>query len=136
MENGFEKSRVKYNANSCLLAAGVFRNSLGPLRHGVFGQLSREQQAYCGLDFSARDGGAFVVVSQARCLGGDALKDVVDETVHDGHGLAGYASVGVYLFQYFVDVDGVGLLPGLLAGLLLVGGSGRGFLPSGFLCFL
>ena len=102
----------------------------------MLGQLTREQQPDCGLDLSARDGGAFVVVSQARGLRGDALKDVIDEAVHDGHGLAGNASVGVYLLQHLVDVDGVGLLSGLLAGLLLVGGCSWSFLPSGFLCFL
>ena len=45
---------------------------------------------------------------------GDALEDVVDERVHDAHGLARDASVGVDLLQHLVDVDGVCLLSSAL----------------------
>ena len=46
-------------------------------------QLSGEKETNSGLDLSTRDGGAFVVVSQTGCLGGNALEDVVHEAVHD-----------------------------------------------------
>jgi len=55
---------------------------------------------------------------------GDPLENVVDEGVHDAHGLAGDASVWVDLLQDLVDVDRIGLLPllvtlgSLLAALL------------------
>ena len=94
-----------------LLGAGVLGHSLGALRHGVLGQLSGEEQTDGGLDFPGSDGGPPVVVSQTAGLGGNALEDVVDEGVHDGHGLAGDASVGVHLLQHFVDVDGVRFSP-------------------------
>ena len=60
----------------------------------------------------------------------DALEDVVDEGVHDGHRLVGDTSVGVDLLEDLVDVGGVGFLPGLLLvfsvlALLLSGGLGR-----------
>ena len=60
------------------------------------------------------------VVRQARCLGGDPLEDVVDEGVHDAHGFAGDARVGVDLLQHFVYVNGVAFLARLFSLLLLV----------------
>ena len=89
-------------------------------------------ETHSGLDLAAGDGVFLVVVSQARGLRGDALEDVVDEGVHDAHGLAGDASVRVHLLQHLVDVDRVALLARLL--LLLVSG-GLGF-GGGFLLAL
>ena len=48
-------------------------------------------------------------MSQTRGLSGDALEDVVDERVHDAHGLGRDSSVGMDLLEYTVDVDRVGL---------------------------
>jgi len=84
----------------------------------VLGQLSGQKKTNGRLDFAARDGRALVVVSQTGRLTGNALEDVVDERVHDRHGLGGDAGVGVDLLQHFVDVDGVALLP-LLPFLLI-----------------
>lgn len=71
-----------------------------------------------------------VVVSQAGGLGGDALKDVVDERVHDTHGFGRDTSVRMNLLQYFVDVDGVALLASLSSLLAL---TALGCLESGLL---
>ena len=101
-----------------LLGAGVLGDGLGAFRDGVFGQFTGQKETHGGLDLAARDGRPLVVVGQTRRLSSDALKDVVDERVHDGHGLARDASVGMDLLQHFVDVDGVTFLP--LALLLLV----------------
>ena len=105
-----------------LLAAGVLGHSLGSLRHSVLGQLTREQETDSSLDFTAGDGGSVVVVGQTRGLSSNALKDVIHERIHDGHGLAGDTSVGVHLLQHLVDVDGVRLPPPPLP--LLVPGTG------------
>merc|ERR1712210_295053 len=59
-------------------------------------------------------------------LGGDALEQVVDERVHDAHGLGGDTGVGVHLLQDLVDVDGIGLLPLALPLLLVALGDGLG----------
>ena len=97
----------------------------------MFGQLSGQQQTHGGLDLSRSDGGALVVVREARRLTGDALEDVVDERVHDAHRLGGDAGVRVNLLQHFVDVDGVALLPGLPALLpALPGGLSNGLLGA------
>ena len=74
-------------SRSCLLAAGVLGDSLGTLRDGVLGELSWQVKPDSGLDFTARDSVLLVVVSQAGGLGGDTLKDVAHERVHDAHGL-------------------------------------------------
>lgn len=50
-------------------------------------------------------------MGQAGSLGGDSLEDVIDERIHDAHGLAGNSSVRVHLLQDFVDVDSVGFPP-------------------------
>ena len=84
----------------------------------MLGQLTREQQTDSGLDFPAGDGRLLVVVSQAAGLGSNALEDVVDERVHDAHGLAGYTSVRVHLLEDLVDVDGVRLATAAMAPLL------------------
>jgi len=96
----------------------------------MLGELSWKQETDSRLDLAGRDGRPLVVVSQTRGLGGDALEDVVHERVHDRHGLAADASVGVDLFQHLVDVGGVGLLP-LAPALLVPRASGR--LLAGFL---
>ena len=113
MKRKKKKKKKKPGAEACLLAAGVLGDSLGALRHGVLGELSREVEPDSGLHLATGDGVLLVVVGQAGRLRGDALEDVVDERVHDAHGLAGDAGVGVDLLQDLVDVDGVALLAGL-----------------------
>ena len=114
-----------------LLAAGVLGHSFGALANCVLAQLSGQVKADGSLHFATGDGVFLVVVSQSGGLRGDTLEDVVDERVHDAHGLAGDASVGVNLLQDLVDVDGVALLavlsPFLHARGLGLGGGG-GFL--------
>lgn len=106
----------------CLLAAGVLGDSLCALAHGVLGQFTWEKETHGGLDFPAGDRGTLVVVGESGCLGGDPLEDVVHKAVHDRHGLARDAGVGVHLLQHFVYVDAVGFPP-LPPALLGVGPS-------------
>ncbi len=90
------------------------------------------------LDFTTRDGVLLVVVSQTGSLGGDTLKDVAHERVHDAHSFGGDTGVGVHLLQHLVDIDGVALLTGLSAllsfssGLALDGSLLLAFLGSNF----
>uniref|UniRef100_A0AAQ4RF76 Histone H2B n=1 Tax=Gasterosteus aculeatus aculeatus TaxID=481459 RepID=A0AAQ4RF76_GASAC len=118
------KEPLCWRSTSGSLGAGVLGHGLGSLRHSVLGQLAGQQQAHSGLDLPGGDGGALVVVSQARGLTGDALKDVAHERVHDAHGLGGDAGVGVDLLHHLVHIDGVALLPGLPL-LLAVSKSGK-----------
>jgi len=116
-----------------LLGACVLGDGLGALRDGVLGQLTRKQQAHGCLNLPGGDGGALVVMGQAGGFSSDALEDVVDEGVHDAHGLGGDASVGVDLLQHLVDVDGVALFPALVPLLItLLLGLRHGFLGALF----
>jgi len=92
----------------------------------VLGELTREQEANGGLDLSGGEGLLLVVPSEANGLVGQSVKRVVDERVHDHHGLLGDASLGVNLLKNLVDVRGEGLDVFAVAGLcaLLLGGLG------------
>lgn len=101
-------------------------------------QLTGQDEADGSLDLSGRDGGLLVVGGELGCLSSDALEDVVDEGVQDGHRPVGNTSVGVDLLQDSVDVGRVRLLArlgalllvarrgGLLASILLLRRLGRG----------
>ena len=91
----------------------------------MLGQLSGQEQPDGRLDFATGDRRATVVVGEAGGLGGDALEDVVHEAVHDRHGLAADAGVGVDLLEDLVDVDGVAL-PSPPLALLVSGAHGLG----------
>ncbi|XP_057554121.1 uncharacterized protein LOC130830813 [Hippopotamus amphibius kiboko] len=74
--------------------------ALGALGHGVLGQLPGQQQAHGRLDLPGGDGRALVVMRQARRLSCDALEDVINERIHDTHGLGRDAGVRVDLLQH------------------------------------
>ena len=107
------------NCKSNLLGAGVLGDGLGAFRDGVFGQFSGEEEPDGGLDLPGSDGGPLVVVGQFGSLGSDTLKEIVDERVHDAHGLGRDTGVRMDLLQHLVDVDSIGLLPLLLLFLLV-----------------
>ena len=102
---------------------GVLGDGLGALRHGVLGQFAGERQADGRLDLAGGQGGLAVVAGELASLGRDALEDVVDEGVHDGHALLGDARLGVHLLQHLVDVRRVRL--DALARALLGASGGR-----------
>ena len=56
-----------------------------------------------------REGALLVVAREAGSLKGQALEDVVDERVQDGHAALGDAGVGVHLLEHLVDVGAVAL---------------------------
>ena len=109
----------------CLLGGGVLGDGLGALTDSMLGQLTGEKETHGGLDFTRGDGAPLVVVGQTASLGGDALKDIVNERIHDGHGLGGDTGVWVHLLQHLVDVDAVAFLP-LALSLLVAGANGLG----------
>ena len=87
----------------------------------MLGKFSGKDESDSGLDFARRDGGLLVVLSQTRSFRGDALEHVVDERVHDRHGLGRDSGIRVDLLEHTVDVHRVGLLAGLSS--LLVSGT-------------
>ena len=113
-----------------LLGTGVFSDSLGTFRNGVFCQFTRKKKSNSGLDFSRADGASFIVVGQSRGFSGDSFEDVVNETVHDGHSFGADSGVWVNLFQYLVNVDAERFLSLCSPSLLLV--AWRGLFDSFF----
>ena len=111
-----------------LLGAGILGDSLGALRDGVLGELNREEEPDSSLDLTRGDGGPLVVVSESAGLSGDSLEQIVDERVHNAHGLGRDTSVRVDLLQHLVDVDGIGFLPSQLLLLLITLGDSLGSL--------
>lgn len=112
----------------------------------MLSELARKNKPNGGLDLPGGDCWLLVVASETRRFLSELLEDIVDEAVHDSHGLARDSDVRMNLLQdleqvKFVRLDsllrlllllqiarGRGILPNLLlrAGLLL--GDGRGFL--------
>ena len=52
-----------------------------------------------GLDLPGRDGGLLVVCSELGGLSRNALEDIVDEGVQDGHGAVGDTGIWVNLLE-------------------------------------
>ena len=96
----------------------------------MFGKFTGEEQPDGCLDFPGGDGGPLVVVGKTGGFGGDALEDVVDKGVHDGHSLGADTSVRVDLLQDLVDVDRVRFLPLLTFLLAITLGDGLGGLAG------
>jgi hypothetical protein len=90
----------------------------------VLHELTGEDEADGGFNLWGGDGGLLVVAGELGGLGSELLEDVVDEGLHDGHGLGGDVDVGVNLLQHLEDVDLVRLRPllPLLVTILLAGG--------------
>jgi len=114
-----------------LLGAGVLGDSLGSLRDSMLSKLTWKEKPDCSLDFPGGNGGPLVVVGEFTGLSSNTFKQVIDERVHDAHGLGGDTSIRVHLLEDLVDVDGIRFLP-LLVPLLLVslGDSLGGFAGS------
>merc|ERR1740117_2757871 len=102
---------------------GVLGDGLGAFGNGVSGELSGEDESDGGLDLTAGEGLSLVVSDESGGFTGDSLENVVDEGVHDAHGLLGDSDLVVDLLEDSVDVDGEGL-----NSLLVSGGSGSDLL--------
>lgn len=104
-----------------LLGTIVLGNGLGSLRNGVLGQLTGEDKADSSLDFLAGNGGTLVVSGELARLVGNALKNVIDKAVHDGHGLLGDVDGGMAQAEDLEDIAAVGLVAAALASLFSTG---------------
>ena len=90
----------------------------------MLGKFTWKQESNSGLDFSGGDGGPLVVMGQSGGFGGNSFENIINETVHDGHGFRGNAGVWVDLFQDLVDVDAERFLSLCSSSLLFVGRRG------------
>ena len=125
---GVEKHRLGIQRLSA--GGSELGDCLGALRDGMLGKLTRKKQTNCSLDLPRRQGRLLRVSRELRGLESEALEDVVDEGVHNGHASLADAGLGMDLLQYLVDVRRVGLNALLVRlGASLLGGLG-GFLPD------
>ena len=105
----------------------------------MLGELTREKQTDSVHDLSGGDGVTLVGTSKVTSLSGNAVKDIVDEGVHDLHGVLADEGVRVDGVEHLVDGRGVrgvvtlpllGLASLLLRGCLSLGGTRSLFLLS------
>ena len=73
------------------------------------GELSGEDELDGRLDFPGGKSSPLVEADELGALSGNAVEGIMNEGVHDVHGLLGNADVGVHLLEHLVDVDGEGL---------------------------
>eukprot|EP00302_Diacronema_sp_CCMP2436_P034485 CAMPEP_0179991456 /NCGR_PEP_ID=MMETSP0984-20121128/4999_1 /TAXON_ID=483367 /ORGANISM="non described non described, Strain CCMP 2436" /LENGTH=96 /DNA_ID=CAMNT_0021910757 /DNA_START=542 /DNA_END=829 /DNA_ORIENTATION=- len=85
--------RARRGHEARLRVGRVLGHGLGALRHGVLGKLAGKDQADGRLDLAGRERALLVVAHELARLDGDALEGVVDERVHDRHGLGRDARV-------------------------------------------
>lgn len=111
-------------------AGAVLGHSLGTLGDGMLGEFTGEEETDSSLNLAGSESLGVVVRSELGCLGGDALKEISNEGVHDAHGLGRDTSIRVNLFQDLVDVDGVRFAPLLLPGGFLDTGAGHTLLRN------
>ena len=78
-------------------ATGVFSNSLRSFADSVLCQFTGQQKSDGGLDLAGANGWLLVVVSQAGWLDSYTFEDVVNKRVHNAHGFAWDAGIGVNL---------------------------------------
>jgi len=95
---------------------GVLGDGLGAFGNGVSGELTGEDESDGGLDLTAGESLSLVVSDESGGFTGDSLEDIVDEGVHDAHGLLGDTGLGVDLLEDSVDIDGEGFDSLLVSG--------------------
>ena len=86
----------------------------------MLGKLPWKNESYSSLDLPGSNSWLLVVAGESRCLVRQFLKDIIDETVHNSHGLAGNTDIRMDLLENLEDVDLVGLNSLLVLLALLV----------------
>ena len=99
----FHNSDTGWASTDC--SGAELGDGLGALSDGVLGELTGEEEADGSLDLAGGERVLFVVADEAGRLAGNFLEHIVDEGVHDAHGLLGDAGLWVHLLEDAVDVD-------------------------------
>ncbi len=94
----------------------------------MLGQFSGQQEFNGGLDFTRRKGSLLVISDELAGFQSGLLENIVDEGVHNIHGLLGDTGIRVNLLEDLVDVkresfisSSLALLVGVLGGIVLGG---------------
>lgn len=105
-------------------------DGLGTFRDSVLSEFTGKEQFNTGLDFTRRQGSLLVISDELRGFQRDLFEDIVDERVHDVHGLLGDTGIGMDLLQDLVDIKRESLVSSSSGGLLIT----RGRSLDGFGC--
>ncbi|KAE8688710.1 hypothetical protein F3Y22_tig00110956pilonHSYRG00055 [Hibiscus syriacus] len=111
-----DAKRSEFDRN---LRTSKLGNSLSAFRHSVLSQLPRQNQPDGRLNLPRRDCRLLVVTSEPGSFISKLLENVVDETIHNPHGLTRNPHIRVNLLQNLEDIDLVGF-HALLGSLLLL----------------
>jgi len=111
------------------LSTAELGHGLCSFRDSMLGKLSRKHQTDSGLNLAGAQCSLLVVGSKLTGFTGNALKDIINERVHNGHSLLGDSSIRVDLLEDLVDVRRVRfhtllvllLVTSLLGGLCRLG---------------
>ena len=79
----------------------------------MFGKFTWKEELHSRLDLAGGQSPLPVVPNQFAGFTGKSFKGVIDEGVHDVHGLLADADLGVHLLEDLVDVEREGLDPSL-----------------------
>jgi phage gp46-like protein len=102
---------------SYLLGRRVLGDGLGTLRDSMLGELTRKDETDSSLDLARRQSSLTSVTDETASFSSNALKDIVDERVHDRHSTTRDTGLRMDLLENTVDVDTESL--GTLLGALL-----------------
>jgi hypothetical protein len=89
------------------LRRGEFGHGLGSFTNGMLGQFPGKHQPNRRLDFTTGKGCLFVIRSKLSSFSSNAIKDVLNERVHDAHALFADTGIGMDLFEDLVNVTGI-----------------------------
>jgi len=70
----------------------------------VLGEFTGEEELNGSLDFTRGEGSSLVISDELRGFQSDSFEDIVNEGVHDVHGLLGDTSIGMDLLEDLVDI--------------------------------
>jgi len=75
----------------------------------VSGEFTGKEELNGSLDLSGAEGSSLVESNELGRFEGDSLEGIVNEGVHDVHGLLGDTNIRVDLLQDLEDIDSEGL---------------------------
>jgi hypothetical protein len=87
----------------------IFSNGFSSFWDSVSGEFSGEDELDSWLDLSGWKSSSLVESNKLGSFSGNSVEGIMDEGVHDVHGLLWDSDIGVHLLEDLVDVDGEGL---------------------------
>ena len=86
------------------LSRSELGDGLSTFRDSVLGEFTGQEELDGSLNFTRGQGSSLVISDELRGFQSDSFEDIVDEGVHDVHGLLGDTGIGMDLLQNLVDI--------------------------------